>query len=220
MSSGEVTVQIDQAVIDADVTNEVLRQACTAAVENHRAGLAVNGCNVKFASILTEGTEVKVVAMVGGYPLGRLPIRVKTFEAAEAVRNGADELDVVVNIGAFKECSPDYPLREVRDAVRVAEGRPVKAVLETALLSDEQKVRLALICVDAGADYIGIATGFGPSAATVADVALLRGQLPPGVLIKATGRFQAWSEVKDLVDAGAGRIGLIGSLPPAGVPIS
>ncbi|WP_028708759.1 deoxyribose-phosphate aldolase [Propionicicella superfundia] len=206
MITSEFAGLVDHAVLAPDVTNEGVRAAYRFTAEAGCGSLVVNGSNVKFASILARGTGVRVGAVVGGFPLGRVPTSVKAFEAAEAVRFGADELTVMMNIGAFLECSPDYLLKEVGDAVRIADGRTVKVTLETGYLTDQQKLRAALICADAGAGFVVTSTGFGPTAATPQDVALLRDGLPAEVEVEAAGDIRTWAEAKALLDAGAARL--------------
>ncbi|MDR1386542.1 MAG: deoxyribose-phosphate aldolase [Propionibacteriaceae bacterium] len=199
---------IDHALLAPDATNESVRQAARVAIERGCAGLTLNGSNVKFGSILTKGSAVKVVAVVGGFPLGRTPIAVKAFEAARAVQDGADELDLMINLGAFKECSPDYLLKEVGEVVRAAQGRPVKAILETCYLTDQEKVRAGLLAGQAGAGWVVTSTGYGPGDATVADVALLRSQLPAALQIKAVGDLRTKQRAQALLEAGAARLGV------------
>lgn len=212
MKRPELAAMIDHTMLAPDATNEVVRAACKVAVDSGCASIAVNGSNVKFASILTQGTGVLVDAAIGGFPLGRVPTSVKVFEAREAVKNGAGELDMIMNVGAFKECSPDYLLNEVREVVKVAEGRVVKVIIETCYLTDEQKVRAALICAEAGASFVKTSTGFGPAGATAQDVALLRKNLPADVLVKASGGIRSWSVAKAMIDAGAARLGTSAAL--------
>ncbi|MDR1079044.1 MAG: deoxyribose-phosphate aldolase [Propionibacteriaceae bacterium] len=211
MERSQLAGLIDHAMLAPDATNEVVRQACRVAIGQGCAGLALNGSNIKFGSILTKGSPVKVVAVVGGFPLGRTPIAVKVFEASQAVRDGADELDLMINLGAFKECSPDYLLKEVGQVVRVAEGRPVKAILETCYLTDPEKVRAAALAGQAGASWVRLATGYGPGGASAADVALLRSQLPPSLQIEAAG-VPGWERARGLLEAGAARLGVSATL--------
>lgn len=206
MNKAELAPLIHHCALAPDATNEVIRAACILAIDSGCEALVVHGSSVKFASILTRGSGTLVDAVVGGFPLGRIATSVKAFEAAEAVRLGADELNVVMNVGAFLECSPDYLLKEVRDAVSAANGRTVKVTLETGYLTDQQKVKAALICADAGADAVVASTGFGPARATAADVAVLRQGLPTEIRVDAAGDIRTWSEAKSLLDAGVGRI--------------
>ncbi|MDR1212544.1 MAG: deoxyribose-phosphate aldolase [Propionibacteriaceae bacterium] len=212
MERSQLAGLIDHAMLAPDATNEVVRQACRVAVDQGCAGLALNGSNIKFASILTKGSPVKVVAVIGGFPLGRTPIAVKAYEAGQAVKGGADELDLMINLGAFKECSPDYLLKEVGQVVQLAEGRPVKVILETCYLTDQEKVRAALLAGEAGASWVETSTGFGPGGATVADVALLRSQLPATVQIKASGGLRGLEQARSLWQAGAARLGCSATL--------
>lgn len=212
MNRKEFAAMLDHTILKPDATKEDVRAACKVAMEAGCATIAVNGCDVKFASILTQDSATGVDVGFGGFPLGRVPTSVKIFEASEAVKNGATELDMIMNVGAFKECSPDYLLNEVSKIVEIADGRIVKVILETSLLSDTEKVKAAKICADAGADFVKTSTGFGSAGATPHDVALLRDCLPDHVKIKASGGIRSWADAKALIDAGADRLGTSATL--------
>lgn len=208
MQDRAIAKATEHTILAPDATNEDIRAACALAIERGCGALAVNGSNVKFASILTNRTPIVVSAMIGGFPLGRVPIAIKTLEALEAIKLGAQELELMINIGAFKECSPDYLLREVRETVAAADGRLVKVILETGYLTDPLKIKAGLIAADAGANCISIGTGFGPVVDLVHDVELLRGCLPQHVGIKASGGIDTLETARELLAAGAARLGV------------
>lgn len=203
MKKTELAAVVDHSILAPDATNEDVRRACDLAMEHGCRSVVVHGANVKFASVLVAGTPIKVSAVVGGFPLGRAATSVKEFEAIEAVRLGADELNMVMNIGAFFECSPDYLLKEVRDAVRAAQGRMVRIILETSYLTDQQRLRAALTCVDAGASMVVASTGFASTAVSPQEVAQLSEGLPDTLPVIAAGDFSTLAEVEALMGAGA-----------------
>lgn len=202
----EIFGRVDYPVLGPDTTNEMVRTACTVAVDVGLGSVTVNGSKVKFASILTADTPVRVIAVVGGFPVGQVHTAVKPFEAALAVQQGAAEIDLMMNVGFFTECSPDYLLREVREVVAAAQGRPVNVVLETGYLSDSQKVKAAGIAADSGAHGVVTCSGFGPGGASVEDVVLLRESLPESVAVIAAGGVDSTEAAVALVAAGAARV--------------
>lgn len=142
-----------------------------------------------------------------GFPLGGMDADSKRYEAEVAVDNGAHELDVVMNIGRFKSGDDPFVLRELRDVAEAADERIVKVILETSLLSNDEKRRAAALVVDSGAHFVKTATGFGPGGATVSDVQLLRAAVGPGFGVKASGGIRDYATAMALLAAGANRLG-------------
>ena len=203
-----VAKMIDHTLLKPDATQDQIAQLCYEARKYGFAAVCVNPAYVKLCSQLLQGSDV-VVCTVVGFPLGATATEVKAYEAQQALDDGATEIDMVINVGALK--SKDYALVE-RDIATVARtthaGKAVlKAIIEAALLTDEEKVIASQLAKAAGADYVKTSTGFGPGGATVQDVALMRRAVGPGMGIKAAGGIRTYQDVKEMVAAGATRIG-------------
>jgi len=204
---------IDHTLLKADATQEQIAQLCYEARKYGFAAVCVNPTYVRLCSQLLKGSPVHVCTVVG-FPLGATPPEVKAYEAQQAIDDGATEVDMVINIGALK--SKDYALVE-RDIASVARtshaGKAVlKVILETALLTDEEKVIASQLAQVAGADYVKTSTGFGPGGATVHDVELMRRAVGPEMGIKAAGGIRSYDDAKAMVAAGATRIGASASV--------
>jgi deoxyribose-phosphate aldolase len=204
----EIARLIDHTLLKPEASREDIQRLCEEAIDYGFASVCVNPWNVLQAAELVRGTEVRVCAVVG-FPLGAtLPI-VKEFEAGEAIKAGAQEIDMVINVGALKsgqEALAEADIRGVADASHRA-GALCKVILETALLTREEKVRGAHLAKKAGADFVKTSTGFGPGGATVEDVRLIRETVGRGTGIKAAGGVRTLEEVQKMVEAGATRIG-------------
>jgi deoxyribose-phosphate aldolase len=163
---------------------------------------------VKLCSDLLKDTDVKVCTVIG-FPLGATSTEVKAFETQNAIDNGATEIDMVINIGALKAGDNDLVARDIREVVKVAHkaGAIVKVIIETALLTDEEKIIACLLAKEAGADFVKTSTGFSSGGATVHDVALMRKAVGPELGVKAAGGIHTQEEAKQLVAAGATRLG-------------
>jgi deoxyribose-phosphate aldolase len=203
---------IDHTLLKPEATPAQIEQLCKEAVEHGFATVCVNGAWVQLAAGLVAGTGVGVAA-VAGFPLGAGSSAAKACEAADEVRVGATEVDMVINIGALK--AGDYALVEVdmTEVVRSAgQDAIVKVILETALLIDDEKVRACELAVAAGAAFVKTSTGFGPGGATVEDVALLRRTVGPDVGVKAAGGIRTREQAEAMVLAGATRLGASSSI--------
>lgn len=199
---------IDHTLLRADATADDIDKLCAEAVEYGFAAVCVNPYWVRRAARNVKGSNVRVASVVG-FPLGATPAEVKAFEARRVLRDGADEVDMVINIGALKSGFYDEvraDIAKVSDACHEA-GALNKVILETALLGDEEKVIAASLAVEAKADYVKTSTGFGPGGATVHDVLLLRETVGPKLGVKASGGIHTAEEAKQMVAAGATRIG-------------
>ena len=199
---------IDHTLLKPDATAEQIVKLCAEARENSFATVCLNPTWVALAAKQLRGSTVKVCTVIG-FPLGASLPEVKAFETERAIADGAVEVDMVQNVGALK--SRDYRLvaEDIAAVVRVAHSRQasVKVILETALLSDEEKVESSAIAQAAGADYVKTSTGFGPGGATVADVALMRRVVGPTVGIKAAGGIRTAQDARQMIEAGATRLG-------------
>ena len=181
---------------------------CHEAVEYGFASVCVNSCWVPLVAAELAGTPVKVCTVVG-FPLGATASEVKVAEAAYALRCGAQEIDMVINIGALIGGDIATVGRDISEVVDVCHrsGAIVKVIIETALLTDDQKIMACKLAVKAGADFVKTSTGFGPGGATVADVRLMREAVGPAVGVKASGGIRTLDDFQAMVAAGATRIG-------------
>ena len=204
----DVAKLIDHTLLKPDATQDQIAQLCYEARKYGFAAVCVNPTHVKLCSQLLQGTEVHVCTVVG-FPLGATPPDVKAYETQQALDDGATEVDMVINIGALK--SKDYALVE-RDIAMVARtchagGAILKVIIEAALLTDEEKVIACQLSKAAGAEYVKTSTGFGPGGATAQDVALMRRAVGPGLGVKAAGGIKSFEDARQMVAAGATRIG-------------
>lgn len=199
---------IDHTLLKPDATSDKIAQLCFEARKYHFASVCVNPTHVKLCADLLHGSDVKVCTVIG-FPLGATSAEVKVFEARNALENGATEIDMVINIGALKAGENELVARDIRGVVETghAAGALVKVIIETALLTDEEKVIACLLAKEAGADYVKTSTGFSGGGATVHDIALMRKTVGPTIGVKASGGVHSREEAEALVAAGATRIG-------------
>jgi len=171
------------------------------------ASVCVNPTWVKQSSELLQGSEVLVCTVIG-FPLGANTPAVKAFEVKDAIANGANEVDMVINIGALKDKNYDLVQADIAAVVEAAKGSAlVKVIIESCLLTDEEKVKACELAVAAGADYVKTSTGFSTGGATAADIALMRKTVGPDLGVKASGGVRSLEDMKSMVEAGATRIG-------------
>jgi deoxyribose-phosphate aldolase len=203
-----VAHMIDHTLLKPDATADQIAQLCFEARKYEFASVCVNPSHVKLCADLLKGTQVKVCTVIG-FPLGATAPDVKAFETETALRDGATEIDMVINIGALKAKDLELVLRDIQGVVRIAHaaGALVKVIIETSLLNDEEKVTACLLSKEAGADFVKTSTGFAGGGATVEDVALMRRVVGPEMGVKASGGVHDYMEAKDMVEAGATRIG-------------
>ena len=204
---------IDHTLLRPDATHDEIAQLCYEARKHGFASVCVNPSHVKLCADLLKGSDVLTCTVVG-FPLGATSTEAKTFEAQKAVRDGAKEVDMVINVGALK--SRDYELVEhdiasVATAVH-AGGAILKVIVEAALLTDDEKVAASQLAKVAGADFVKTSTGFGPGGATAEDVALMRRVVGPKIGVKASGGIRTRADVQKMVEAGATRIGASASV--------
>jgi deoxyribose-phosphate aldolase len=199
---------IDHTLLKPDASQDQIAQLCYEARKYQFASVCVNPTHVKLAAQLLKGSGVDVCTVVG-FPLGATPPTVKAFETQQAIRDGATEIDMVINIGALK--SKDYKAvhEDIGAVVRAAHAANVlvKVIIEAALLTDEEKVIASQLSKTADADYVKTSTGFGPGGATVADVALMRRVIGPEMGVKAAGGVKNYEDAQAMIAAGATRIG-------------
>lgn len=208
----QVAGLIDHTILKADATEEEIQMLCEEARRLNFASVCVNPTNVALAARFLRGSPVKVCTVVG-FPLGATTSTTKAMETRDAVANGATEVDMVVNVGALKSGNDQLVEEDIRAVVRAAKGQAlVKVILEMALLTREEKITGCEIAKRAGADFVKTSTGFGPSGATVEDVALMRETVGPTMGIKAAGGIRTFEDAQAMVAAGATRIGASASV--------
>lgn len=203
-----VAGMIDHTLLKPDATPDQIAQLCYEARKYEFASVCINPGFVKLTADLLQGSPVKVCTVIG-FPLGASSPDVKTFETETALRDGATEIDMVINIGALKGRDHTLVAKDIAGVVRVAHaaGALVKVIIETALLTDEEKVTACLLAKEAGADYVKTSTGFSGGGATVEDVALMRRVVGPEMGVKASGGVKDYEDARHMVEAGATRIG-------------
>lgn len=198
---------IDHTLLKAEATKEQIEKICAEAKEFGFASVCVNPTWVKLCSELLQGTEVLVCTVIG-FPLGANTSAVKAFEVKDAIANGAKEVDMVINIGALKDKNYDLVQADIAAVVEAAKGSAiVKVIIESCLLTDEEKVKACELSVAAGADFVKTSTGFSTGGATAEDIALMRKTVGPDLGVKASGGVRSLEDMKKMVEAGATRIG-------------
>ncbi len=206
----DVARYIDHTNLKPYAMREDIIRLCDEAVQYGFYAVCVNPYRVKLAKdyLRERGAGVKVASVIG-FPLGATPTEVKVFEARKALEDGADELDMVINIGALKDGDHEYVKREIAEVVKVAHERnaKVKVIIETCYLTEEEKVKVCELAKEAGADFVKTSTGFGSGGATVEDVRLMRKTVGPGMGVKAAGGIRTYEQAVAMIEAGATRIG-------------
>ncbi len=204
---------IDHTLLKPDASREDVRRLCDEAVRFGFASVCVNPWNVSAAAEFVRGSRVKVCTVVG-FPLGATLPQVKIFETEEAIKLGAQEIDMVINVGALKSGQADQVEFDIRGVVEAAHrgGAICKVILETVLLTIEEKIRACVACKAAGADFVKTSTGFAAGGATAEDVALMRAVVGSEVGVKAAGGIRTLEDLKKMVSAGATRIGASASV--------
>jgi deoxyribose-phosphate aldolase len=204
---------IDHTLLKPEASRDEIRKLCQEAARFGFASVCINPWNVPLAAELLRGTKVKVCTVIG-FPLGATLPQVKINEAEEVIKLGAQEVDMVINIGALKSGQDDVVESDVRGVVEAAHrgGAICKVILETALLTVEEKVRALVACKHAGADFVKTSTGFSTAGATAEDVALMRAVVGTEIGVKAAGGVRSFEDLKKMVCAGATRIGASASV--------
>jgi deoxyribose-phosphate aldolase len=198
---------IDHTLLKPEATQADVEKICKEAVEHDFASVMVNPCWIPFVKEQVKGTDV-LAACVIGFPLGANTTAVKVFEVKDAVANGADEVDMVINIGQLKAGNDKYVTDEIRQLKEAAGSHCLKVIIETCLLTDDEKKRACKCVVDAGADFVKTSTGFSTGGATVADVKLMKAAVEgSSVKVKASGGVRSPEDFQAMIDAGAERIG-------------
>ncbi len=198
--------KIDHTLLKATAETKDIKRICSEAKEYGFASVCVNGCYAKLVSEELEDTKIKTCVVVG-FPLGAMSTPAKAFEAKQAVEDGADEIDMVINIGALKEYRDDYVESDIRAVVEAAAPSIVKVIIEACLLTDDEKVRACRLSEKAGAAFVKTSTGFSIGGATVHDVTLMKKTVGDRLKVKAAGGIHSPREALALLEAGADRLG-------------
>jgi len=201
-----IAAMIDHTLLKATATPEQIIQCCKQAKQYNFASVCANPCFVKLMSEELKGSEVKVCTVIG-FPLGANSTEVKAFEAAKAVEDGADEIDMVINVGELKAGNLKYVENEIREVVRASQNAVVKVIIETCFLDDNEKVIACRLAQNAGAGFVKTSTGFGTGGAEVADVRLMRQTVGNSMGVKASGGIRSLDDALKMIEAGANRIG-------------
>lgn len=208
----ELAKLIDHTLLKPDATEKDIKTLCEEAKEYDFASVCVNPFYVKIANQMLKGTHVKVCTVIG-FPLGATTSKVKAFEAAEAIKTGAQEIDMVINIGAMKSGDYDRVKEDIQTVVKAIDGKALlKVILETCLLEKEEIKKACEISKEAGADFVKTSTGFSKAGANVEDIRLMRETVGEQMGVKASGGIRDTKTAKAMVEAGAARIGASASI--------
>ena len=202
---------IDHTLLKPDATRGQIETLCAEAAEHNFATVCVNGNRVELAHSLLEDCDVQVTTVVG-FPLGAMDADVKRYETEAAVDMGAGEIDMVMNVGRFKDGDHDYIVREIRDVLEAADDRIVKVIFETCLLSDDEIKKACQLVVQAQAHFVKTSTGFGSAGATIEHVKLMRKTVGQFAGVKAAGGIRDAAGALAMIEAGATRLGTSGGV--------
>lgn len=197
---------IDHTMLRADAGAEIIRRYCQEAKEYGFSSVCVNSCYVPLAAQELKNSNVSVCCVVG-FPLGAMLTSAKAFEASEAVKAGADEVDMVIHIGALKDKDYDLVREDIRAVVEACQGKLVKVILENCLLTKEEIVKVCQLSMEAGAHYVKTSTGFSTGGAVAEDVALMKKTVGEKMKVKASGGIRTPKDAEAMILAGADRIG-------------
>ena len=206
MKKQTIAAMIDHTLLKATATSAQIEKLCEEAKTYLFASVCVNPVNVAEAARLLAGTPVKVCTVIG-FPLGANTSEVKAFETMNAVSNGAQEIDMVINVGAAKAGDWATVESDIRAVVSAAKGNLVKVILETCYLTPDEIVCACKASAAAGADFVKTSTGFGTGGAKTEDVALMKKSIPASMCVKASGGIHSYQEAMEMIEAGASRIG-------------
>ncbi|MHA2154726.1 MAG: deoxyribose-phosphate aldolase [Candidatus Hodarchaeales archaeon] len=208
----DLAQHIDHTNLRADATDEEIKKLCEEAAMYKFASVCINPTNVSKAAKYLKGSSVKVCTVIG-FPLGATTPTVKAIETRDAIANGAEEVDMVINVGALKSGNDDLVRQDIQAVVNAAAGKAiVKVILETALLTKEQIVKGSLLTKLSGADFVKTSTGFSTAGALVEDIALMRKTVGPEMGVKAAGGIRTHEIAEQMINAGATRIGASASI--------
>lgn len=197
---------IDHTILKADATKDSIENLCKEAIDYGFVAVCVNPCHIQLCKRILGDSGVKVATVIG-FPLGANTKEVKAFETMDAIQKGADEVDMVINIGALKDKDYNLVREDIEAVVNVAGNKTVKVIIETSLLTDEEKQKACELAMDAGADFVKTSTGFSTGGATVKDVELMKSVVGDKLQVKASGGVRDLDTAKEMIHAGATRLG-------------
>ncbi len=207
-----IASMIDHTILKADATKDSVIKLCKEAKEYKFKSVCVNSCYTELVSSELKDSNVLVCTVVG-FPLGAMETKSKAFETARAIELGANEIDMVINVGALKDKNYELVLNDIKEVVETAKGKAiVKVILETCLLNQEEKVKACQLAQEAGADFVKTSTGFSTGGATVEDIKLMRETVGPNMGVKASGAVRTKEDAIAVIEAGANRIGASSSI--------
>lgn len=195
---------IDHTLLKPTATKADILKLCEEAKQYHFASVCVNPCWVSLCADVLKGSGVKVCTVIG-FPLGANTSEIKAQEAALAIKQGAEEVDMVINIGALKEGNTDYVYQDILAVRKASQGKILKVIIETSYLTDEEKKTVCQLCAKAGADFVKTSTGFSSAGATAEDVKLMKEA--SGIKVKASGGVRTKEDALKMIEAGASRLG-------------
>ena len=201
-----IAKKIDHTMLKADSTKETIIRYCQEAKEHGFASVCVNTCHAALVASQLKGTDVKTCCVVG-FPLGAMMTSAKAFEASEAVKAGASEIDMVINIGAVKDKDWDFVRDDIKAVVDASKPAIVKVIIETCLLTEEEKRKACQLSEEAGAAFVKTSTGFSTGGATIEDIKLMKETVGERLQVKASGGIRTRAFTEELIAAGADRIG-------------
>lgn len=200
------TKLFDHTILKADATREMVERVCREAREHHFMSVCVNSYYTGFVADELQGSDVRVCTVVG-FPLGQMSTKAKAAETRIAVEDGADEIDMVINVGALKGGDDAVVFEDIRAVRKACEGKVLKVIIETCLLNEEEKVRVCRLAMEAKADFVKTSTGFSTGGATKEDVALMRKTVGDTMGVKASGGIRDKEKAVEMLEAGADRLG-------------
>lgn len=212
MDTKNVAGMIDHTLLKPDASKQQIETLCQEAREYKFFSVCVNPTWVRTSKELLKDSGVKVCTVIG-FPLGATTTETKAFETKNAIDHGAEEVDMVINIGALKDKNDEFVENDIRAVVKEAKGRALtKVIIETSLLTTEEKIRACELAVKAGADYVKTSTGFSTGGATLEDIELMRKTVGPNIGVKASGGVRSTEDAENMMEAGATRIGASSSV--------
>ena len=201
----EILARVDHTLLRQTAAWEEIQRICEEGMEFHTASVCIPPCYVREARAFL-GDRLPVCTVIG-FPNGSSTMASKVFETVDAVQNGAAEIDMVISIGHVKAGNYGYVEKEIREIKQACQGRILKVIIETCLLTEEEKIRMCQVVTEAGADFIKTSTGFSAGGATREDIALFKKYVGPQVRIKAAGGIKSFAEARDFISLGASRLG-------------
>lgn len=212
MNKEELAKMIDHTLLKADALEEQVKELCREAKEYNFASVCVNPSYVSLCAEELKGSEVKVCTVIG-FPLGATTTAVKAYEAKDAIEKGAQEVDMVINIGKLKDKDYQFVKNDIEEVVNAAKGKALtKVIIETCLLTREEKIKACELAKEAGADFVKTSTGFSTGGATLEDIRLMRETVGPKMGVKASGGVRSYQDTVAMIKGGATRIGASASI--------